>query len=180
MGGNALSHTSVRLTKNDYERVAHYCVAKLKTAYPENRVYAIESYRSKADFGDLDVLVESTDYDPHKAAGILGAVEVVRNGPVTSIGLVVRPEVAELDGNVFQVDLIKTEPQAFDFASCYFRNSDMGNLVGRLAHAIFVSLRHDGLVFYLRDTRELACGDMHPGVLYCGHACELTHKQLAH
>jgi hypothetical protein len=107
MGGNALSHTSVRLTKKNYERVAHAVVTQLKALYPNNRVYAIESYRAKADFGDLDVLVESVGYDPQKAAEAIGGVEVVRNGPVTSVGLVVRPEVAVLDGNVFQVDLIK-------------------------------------------------------------------------
>lgn len=151
MGGNALSHTSVRLTKSNYTRVAVDVVARLKALYPGNRVYAIESYRAKADFGDLDVLVESTGYDPHQAAAALGAVEVVRNGPVTSVGLVVRPDVPLLDGNVFQVDLIKTGPAEFDFASCYFRNSDMGNLVGRVAHAMYVALRHDGLVFYFRD-----------------------------
>lgn len=151
MGGNALSHTSVRLTKSNYDRVAVDVVTRLKALYPGNRVYAIESYRAKADFGDLDVLVESTGYDPHQAAEALGAVEVVRNGPVTSVGLAVRPEVPLLDGNVFQVDLIKTGPAEFDFASCYFRNSDMGNLVGRVAHAMYVALRHDGLVFYFRD-----------------------------
>jgi hypothetical protein len=43
------------------------------------------------------------------------------------------------------------EPESFDFASCYFRNSDMGNLVGRVSHAMAVSLRHDGLVYYFRD-----------------------------
>lgn len=132
MGGNALSHTSVRLTKKNYQRVADDVVARLKAAYPGNRVYAIESYRAKADFGDLDVLVESTGYDPFKAAEALGAVEVVRNGPVTSVGLVVRPDIAELDGNVFQVDLIKMEPEAFEFASFYFRHSDTGNLLGRV------------------------------------------------
>ncbi len=151
MGGNALSHTSVRLTKKNYERVAAEVVSRLQAAYPGNRVYAIESYRAKADFGDLDVLVESTGFDPHQAANALGAVEVVRNGPVTSVGLVVNPAVSELDGNLFQVDLIKMEPEAFEFASRYFRFSDMGNLVGRVAHAMFVSLRHDGLVFHVRD-----------------------------
>lgn len=151
MGGNALSHTSVRLTKKNYERVADDVVARLKAAYPRNRVYAIESYRAKADFGDLDVLIESTGYDPHEAAAALGAVEVVRNGPVTSLGLVVRPEVLQLDGNVFQVDLIKTEPEAFEFASFYFRHSDTGNLLGRVSHAMSLALRHDALVFAFRD-----------------------------
>lgn len=163
MGGNALSHTSVRLTKKNYERTASECVAKLRALYPGKRVEALGSYRNKADFGDCDILIESgAHYDPHQAAAALSAVEVVRNGPVTSVGVVVRPEVPQLDGNVFQVDLIKMEPEAFDFAMGYFGHGDTGNLLGRIAHAQGVSLRHDGLYFYYRDTPELACADTHP------------------
>lgn len=150
MGGNALSRTSVRLTRKNYERVAARVVARLKALYPGNRVCAIESYRAKADFGDLDVLVESTGYDPYRAAQALGAVEVARNGPVTSVGLVVRPEVPELEGNVFQVDLVRTESQAFEFAMGYFGRADAGNLLGRLYHACGLALRHDGLFYYVR------------------------------
>lgn len=151
MGGHALSVTSVRLSRAAYGQLADTVVARLREALPGSRVYAIESYRAKADFGDLDVLVESTGYDPLAAARALGAVEVVRNGTVTSIGLRMRPEVEVLEGNLFQVDLIATPPEAFDFASCYFRNSDMGNLMGRIAHKLGTSLRHDGLVYHCRD-----------------------------
>jgi hypothetical protein len=68
------------------------------------------------------------------------------------------------DGNVFQVDLISNPAESFEFASRYFSYNDAGNLVGRLAHARYTSLRHDGLYFYHRDTREQAGVDMHPGV----------------
>lgn len=98
------------------------------------------------------MLVESgPQYDPHQAAAALGAVEVVRNGPVTSVGVLVRPDVAAREGNVFQVDLIKMEPEAFDFALSYFGHGDTGNLLGRLFHACGLALRHDGLVWYHRD-----------------------------
>lgn len=152
MGGNALSCTSVRLTKKNYERLAADCVAKLRALYPGKRVEALGSYRAKADFGDLDILVQGGDhYDPHQAAAALDAVEVVRNGPVTSVGVLVRPEVPHRDGNVFQVDLIKMEPEAFDFAMGYFGRGDAGNLLGRLFHSAGLSLRHDGLVYFFRD-----------------------------
>ena len=150
MGGNALSCTSVRLTKKNYERLAADCVAKLRALYPTARVNDIVAYRSKPDFGDLDVALDAQDYDPFKAAEALGAVEVVRNGPVTSIGVKVRPELAELDGNVFQVDLIKLGAPEYDFALSYYSNNDTGNLVGRIAKSLFTSLRHDGLYFYHR------------------------------
>lgn len=152
MGGNALSYTSVRLTKKNYERMAADCVAKLRALYPGKRIEALGSYRSKADFGDCDILVEGGEpYDPHVAAAALDAVEVVRNGPVTSVGIVVRPEVPEKDGNVFQVDLIKMESEAFDFAMGYFGHGDTGNLLGRLYHSCGLALRHDGLFYYVRD-----------------------------
>ena len=151
MGGNALSCTSVRLTKKNYERMASECVAKLKHLYPSALVTAIASYRAKADHGDLDVLLSAEGYDPLKAAEALGAVEVVRNGPVTSIGVVVRPEVAELDGNVFQVDLIAIDAPSFDYAQNYFSFNDLGNLVGRTAHSAGLSHKHNGLWYFVRD-----------------------------
>lgn len=152
MGGNALSCTSVRLTKKNYERLAAECVAKLRSLYPGKRIEALGSYRDKADFGDCDILVDSGGhYDPYQAAAALDAVEVVRNGPVTSVGVIVRPEVPHREGNVFQVDLIKMEPEAFDFALGYFGRGDAGNLLGRLYHACGLAFRHDGLFYYFRD-----------------------------
>ena len=151
MGGNALTCTSVRLTKQNYQRMAAECTAKLQTAFPQALVAAIESYRSKATHGDLDVLISSKGYDPVRASAALDAVEMVRNGPVTSVGVIVRPEVPYRDGNVFQVDLIAIAPEAFDYAAGYFAFNDLGNLIGRTAHAAGLAHRHDGLWFYVRD-----------------------------
>ena len=126
MGGKALSaNVAIRLTKANYERLASECVAKLRAAYPGMRIEVLGNYLDKADFGDCDILIESSDaYDPHQAAGVLEAVEVVRNGPVTSIGVIVRPEVPFRDGNVFQVDLIRMPLEAFDFDLAYFGRGD--------------------------------------------------------
>ena len=156
MGGNALSHVTVRLTKKNADRVAADCVAKLQALYPGRRITYLSSYRTKPDAGDADILVEADDrFDPHEAAAALGAVEVVRNGPVTSVGLVVRPEIPQLDGNVFQVDLIRSAPEEFDYSCGYFMWSDLGNLIGRIAHAGFTAHRHDGLYFYFREEDHL-------------------------
>lgn len=151
MGGNALSYTSVRLTKANYERVAADCLASLKAVFPNARMAAIEAYREKADFGDLDILITSEGYDPHKAAAALGAVEVVRNGPVTSIGILARPDVPEKEGNVFQVDLIAIDAPSFDYSAGYYSFNDLGNLVGRTAHSAGLSHKHNGLWFFVRD-----------------------------
>lgn len=151
MGGNALSCKSVRLTRNNYQALAADCVAKLKALYPSSRVTDIVAYRSKPDFGDLDVALDAENYDPFEAAEALNAVEVVRNGPVTSIGVKVRPDLSELDGNVFQVDLIKLGASEYEFALAYFGHNDTGNLAGRIAKSLNTSLRHDGLYFYHRS-----------------------------
>jgi hypothetical protein len=155
MGGNALSTKSVRLDKLNYDLMATFCLAKLRELYPQGRFEAVESYRSKPDHGDLDLLVSAPDYDPHKAAEALGALEVVRNGPVTSVGLRVPGSngAAPLspEGAMFQVDLIKTSAVEFDYTSRYFKWNDLGNLVGRVAHKGATSHRHDGLYFYVRD-----------------------------
>lgn len=150
MGGNALKqHKAVRLEKNDYDRVAGQCIARLRGLYPDGRIEAIQAYREKQDFGDLDVLVAADGYDPLKASDALSSVEVVRNGPVTSVG------VETPNGGIFQVDLIKSPLKEFDYASRYFRWNDLGNLVGRIAHAMGVAHRHDGLYFYYRDGDHL-------------------------
>lgn len=174
MGGNALSCASVRLTKKNYERMADSCVAKLRALYPSGRVEAIQSYRSKESHGDLDVLVTAPGYDPFKAAAALDAVEVVRNGPVTSIGVVVRPEVPHRDGNVFQVDLVSIDAPSFDYSRCYYAFNDLGNLIGRTAHAAGLSHKHNGLWFYLRDGdykfREiLLTRDYHVALAFLGY-----------
>lgn len=139
MGGNALSMTAVRLTKSKFEHVSAQCVEHLQAAFPAHRIAVIPAYRTKADFGDCDILITSAGYDPHKAAAALDAVEVVRD------------ELPGTDGNVFQVDLISIEPEAFDYALGYFSFNDLGNLVGRTAHRAGLSHKHNGLWFYVRD-----------------------------
>jgi hypothetical protein len=151
MGGNALSHISVRLTQKNYQRTATECVGKLRALYPNGRVDDIPSYRAKADFGDLDILVADENFDPEIAAAALDPTEVVRNGPTTSLGIRVRPEVPHLDGNVFQVDLVSSPPEAYDYALAYFSFNDLGNLVGRTAHRAGLAHCHDGLYYYVRD-----------------------------
>ena len=151
MGGNALSVTAVRLTKSNFERVARDCVAKLHAALPACRIAAIPAYGSKADFGDLDILVSLPGFDVNRAAAAIGAVEVVPNGPTTSMGILVREHLGAVAGNVFQVDLIESTEEAFDFAYAYSSFNDLGNLIGRTAHRSGLVHRHDGLFYYMRN-----------------------------
>lgn len=159
MGGKALSaNVAIRLTKANYERLASECVAKLRAAYPGMRIEVLGNYLDKADFGDCDILIE--------------AVEVVRNGPVTSIGVIVRPEAPFRDGNVFQVDLIRMPLEAFDFALAYFGRGDAGNLLGRIARAM-------GRVARAEEQAEYG-GKMQWRCLDAGHLCERWSDGCAH
>lgn len=151
MGGNALSMGSVRLDVRDYDQVAALCVSKLQALYPQGRVAAIPSYRSKDSHGDLDLLLTAEGYDPFKAAEALGAVEVVRNGPVTSVGVAVPADEPGDANKVFQVDLIYIDAPSFDYSYGYYSFNDLGNLIGRTAHAAGLSHKHNGLWYFVRD-----------------------------
>ncbi|MGY6271914.1 hypothetical protein ACXIUT_19660 [Achromobacter denitrificans] len=145
MGGNALSVPTTRLPAAQYGELAK----KISARFPA-RAAVIPSYRDKADFGDMDVLVAGgPGYDPAAWAAALAGEdlvpnEFVRNGDVTSFGMR-RP------GGVFQVDLIKVPAESFDFAYRYFALNDMGNLLGRVAHKAGLKLGHLGLLFTLRE-----------------------------
>lgn len=151
MGGNALSVPAVRLTKRNFERVAAECVDRLTACMPGNRIAVVPAYSSKPDFGDCDIVVSSTGFDPFHAAAALDGVEVVRNGPTTSVGIVVRDELGAVGGNIFQVDLISAEDVAFDYSLAYMTFNDLGNLIGRTAHRAGLAHKDNGLWYFVRD-----------------------------
>lgn len=144
MGGNALSQETVRLPAARYFQVEKRLVERLRSLLPGTRAEAVVAYAEKVDFGDMDVLIaEGPGYDPIALAQKLGAMEVVRNGEVTSFGLPVSE-------GVFQVDLICVPAASFDFALRYFSYNDLGNLLGRVAHKFGAKFGHLGLLYPLR------------------------------
>jgi hypothetical protein len=145
MGGNALKAESVRLAAPRYREVEADILARLRARFPALRIEAIAAFANKPDFGDLDVLVESSgNYDHVQLALALDATETVCNGEVTSIGV-------QLAEGIFQVDLVETPSATFDFAENYFGHNDFGNLVGRVAHKFGTKFGHRGLIYTLRD-----------------------------
>lgn len=144
MGGNALSKPSVRLARADYLEKERWAVTTLQAEAPRSLVEAIPAYASKETFGDLDILISTGELEPMVAAEALSAEEVVRNGPVTSLGV-------WTSGGLFQVDLIYIDKDSFGYAHNYFSYNDLGNLVGRVAHKMGLSHKHNGLYFPVRD-----------------------------
>ncbi|QKE37438.1 hypothetical protein [Ferrovum myxofaciens] len=115
MGGNALSVPGERLTAEQYVPVREFVENKIASVLNGARVAVIPSYANKPDFGDIDVLVSvpDTEIDYTSIASVLGSSQIVRNGEVTSFGL---PVLAGL----FQVDLVQSREETFDFALRYF------------------------------------------------------------
>lgn len=92
MGGNALRADSVRLPAARYRAVEQAALETLRAHYPGRRIAALAAFAGKADFGDLDILIEAgSGYDPASCAAALQATEIVLNGDVCSIGVRVEP-----------------------------------------------------------------------------------------
>lgn len=145
MGGNALEVESVRLNKDSYLSLSK----RLKELFLYGEV--IRSYRNKDTFGDLDFLypTECGYGNTEKVKEVLGThytltQEPVKNGPVTSYGIL-------LEEGVFQVDFVGVPNERFNFAENYFAYNDMGNLLGRVARSAGVKLGHLGLFYVQRS-----------------------------
>lgn len=156
MGGHALKNVATqRLSRADFDRVAHHVVAVLRASFPQAQVQVIPAYGEKADFGDLDVLVSSEGLQADGGGDALKALvttafharELVKNGNVLSFDH--RDTTDQTVG--FQVDVITMPDAEYAFALNYFSFNDLGNLIGRTAHKAGLSFGHDGLWYPLRD-----------------------------
>lgn len=171
MGGNALKQfdlTTTRLDAPDFHALSEEVMKSFSARFPGVRIEPIPAYASKADFGDLDVMVS------REAFVVAGGVEELeawcqevafsrgqhRNGPVTSVEWRQSPE----QERGFQVDFITSPAAEFDSAMHYYSFNDLGNLVGRIAHKMGLLHGHQGLLFPMRDDthefdRLLVCQD---------------------
>jgi len=163
MGGHAVLHAT-RLPADHYHVAAGTCLARLRAVCgTPRRLAVIPAVRTKADFGDIDILVEDFDLDQDSTAyaQALGATVQVRDNPYASILSCGIPLAGLGFGNhplaaVVQVDLIAVSTEHFESALTYFSWNDCGNLLGRVAHSMGLKLGHDGLSYVLRHgTRAL-------------------------
>lgn len=158
MGGNALKSLGVetrRMDAPEFHQVSADIIKAFSLAFPGVRVEAIPAYRSKSDFGDLDLMVEKERFNA------IGGVEFLeewaartgfsrgshRNDTVTSVEW--RSHPGEEKG--LQVDFITSPAEEFNSALAYFSYNDLGNLMGRIAHKMGLVYGHRGLLFTMRD-----------------------------
>lgn len=143
MGGNALKNTATRrYSAAEYEGLVPEVMRKLRAVFPGSRLELVKAYRTKPSFGDMDILVESRNLpsDVGKAlADVFAPHELVHNGGVWSF-----------DVKEFQVDVIFSSPEEFSASLDYFSWNDLGNLLGRIAHAMGFKYGHRGLTYPLR------------------------------
>ena len=180
MGGNALKVAPTeRLMARDYHALARDLTASLVREFG-GRAQAIPAYRSKQDFGDLDVLVEAemaTIEELEAFAKAFGHARQVEVGSKTVYlqGVSLPPpqpnrgpnknegrQVLSYDHRShpdqqvgFQVDLIQAPADEFDISLAYFSYNDLGNLIGRIAHKMGFSYGHRGLMLPLREGTHL-------------------------
>ena len=114
MGGKALKNTPAkRIQKEDYELVKTSAIAAVRACMgDQSKIESIQAYRSKADFGDLDLLVECKsleEMDLHQLAQSIATGEYALNANVLSF-----------DHKGFQVDLIMTPSEVYDSSKAYF------------------------------------------------------------
>lgn len=146
MGGKAFPQlNTIRLGREQFTGIAAECLSKLKTRFPSNEFRLIESFRDKTSFGDLDILWCGDPQNAEDMCGALGAIRLVKNGPVVSFALPVG------DDSVFQVDLIRVACRHMDSAFSYFAFNDLGNLLGRIFHRAGFKLGHKGMCFVIRE-----------------------------
>lgn len=147
MGGNVFS-TNVRLCKLEAEKIGNEIVELISPLSSSAAI--IPSYRSKTDFGDVDILV-ATDYRRDGITQLLEEhpciIERKANGDVVSCAYRLEHE------QTFQVDVIFSPTKTHDFSYNYFSYNDLGNFIGRFAHKMGLKFGHDGLRFVLRDNR---------------------------
>lgn len=144
MGGKALKNTFTRrYEKEEYHELVKEVTTMLSSLFPITRIEVIKAYEDKDSFGDMDILIETDNLPSNWTDTIVKYLlpkEFVSNGDVFSF-----------EYKEFQIDLIKSKSELFDFSLVYFSYNDLGNLMGRIAHKIGLKFGHRGLIYVLRD-----------------------------
>lgn len=146
MGGNAFDKAE-RLTPHFYKDVVDDIKWLLQNIMGYGTGFTIpHSVRNKESYGDVDVLVASSQ--------IQAALKQMKNG-FRVVGEISNGcgynLLIETDGRFIQVDLNKTKDEDMEFAFQYFSWNDLGNLIGRIAHRQGLKHGHDGLWYVHRD-----------------------------
>lgn len=131
MGGNAIK-SAKRVDKATFDQYWE----ELKQIFPELTMQRTSSYRQKADFGDIDVVVKTqpTLNIKQLVRDRLNPSEEYDNGPFYSFLY-----------KTAQVDFIFHDEHDYAIALEYYSWNDICNFIGRIARSLNFKFGHDGL-----------------------------------
>ena len=153
MGGKAVKNTPIRrYNRREFDNIAQ-AIPKILKKYFKNVAIPL-FFESKETFGDLDVLVSTDGFDYR--GGMRDFIqdkfnpsEIHHNGNCWSF-----------DYEEFQIDIITTSADNFDAHLNYLNFNDLGNLMGKLAHAMGLKYGQDGLFLRHKDSDGQKLGDI--------------------
>lgn len=148
MGGNALKNTVTRrYSAAEYHSLVGEVIRKSNTNIDICQMDVIPSYKCKDSFGDADILYSTFSGKPisvDQIKKIFGPYQIVVNG-----------EVISFDFMQFQIDLIHSPMENYDYALSYFSYNDLGNLIGKLTKRFNLKHGHQGLFLPLYDGENI-------------------------
>lgn len=135
MGGNLFN--APRINNQDYENLIEFFSKEFKSINID--ILIPRSFKNKETHGDLDIIVQGDTLSTEQLMEMfeLKKDQVSRNSSTISI----------LYKGQYQVDLCFHPEERFQSAYDYNRNSDSGNIIGRIANALGFKYGHKGLIY---------------------------------
>ena len=148
MGGKLITHYGFpekRLEKSQYlELVNKISEVFNKNLINKHRHGDIPYIKNKKTFGDIDYLFEDK--------GDINYFDFINANFKTKF-VHKNSNVYTFEQDGFQIDLILTQPEYYDFSRYYFGYNDcVGNLIGRFFHKMGMCLGHRGLTYRVRES----------------------------
>ena len=152
MGGRVFGENSCdRLqSKEDFEN-AVFEIRKC-VYHHDFEMKPVLSYEAKSTFGDIDILFSNKSKNLNAVDTLCDILEscpeckkISRNTSIISVLWQYK------DTLKIQVDFIYVPIEVFDFAWRYFNYNDLGNLIGKIAHALGFKFGQNGLTYVVRE-----------------------------
>lgn len=150
MGGKLFeAHGAERVSTQDLETVLKPSLRQLFSLFGDVAYHFVDYVANKESHGDVDVLVMDQPGLTEKVLGVLHNQNYLtsKNGNVLSF----------LYQNRYQVDLLFTQPECFDYSKCYFAYNDLGGMLGRMTRKLGLKHGWQGLEYqqYTQDNKNL-------------------------
>jgi hypothetical protein len=137
MGGNVFPGKNRRYSAQEYHDLCVDITTRLD--HISYKWSIAPSAPSKESFGDMDVIIVPNDWNIDLLKSVFETEYVKHNGPTWSLIF-----------KDFQIDLITTPIEEFDFCLRYHGYFDVGNFRGKIAHQLGLQYGHDGMWLHVR------------------------------